>query len=76
MTDNAAKRRKGKSKGKGHGKQGKGKRQSNSGIEIYINGGDTPLDVMVLQAWDELSCKALKPFFKKGEKAMISNVYV
>ena len=71
-----AKGKKGAAKGKKGAKESKQQSQSNEGMEIHLNGGDTPADVMMLHSWDEKACKALRPFFKKGEKLMVSKVYI
>ena len=67
---------KGKSaKDKSKGKGAKNKTRNNEGLEIYLNGGDTPADVVVLTAWEEKACKSLMPFFKTSTNIMISSVF-
>ena len=63
-------------KGKGKSKKTGKAKQSNGGMEIHLCGGDTPADVIVLQAWDEQAKKNLKPFFEKSKKIMISGAYI
>ena len=45
-------------------------------MEVHLNGGSTPSDVIVLTAWDERACNTLQPFFAKGATVMISKVYI
>ena len=67
---------KGKSKGKGGSMKSKKDSAGNVGKEIYLNGGNSPADVMVLQAWGEPACRILEPFFKKGEKIQVGKINI
>ena len=66
--------KKGKSKGKGGATKSKKALSNNVGMEIYLNGGDTPADVIILQVWGEQACKMFIPFFKKSEKVKVAKV--
>ena len=77
-TEDSNGKTKGKSSGRGKAstKQAKCKPQDNEALEFHLNGGRTPADVLVLQAWGATACRSVKPFFKKGEMIMISKVYI
>ena len=65
--------------------KGKGKKQktgkakttgSREGIEIYINGGNTPSDVLMIHAWDEKARQKLQGHATEGTHVMLSGLYI
>ena len=67
---------KGKGKGKKGAKQNKGSKKSDECVEIYLNGGETPADVMVLTAWDEAARTNLLAVAKKGALMKVNKVFI
>jgi hypothetical protein len=63
-------------KRKGGGKQKKSTDRSNECVEIYVNGGKTPADVMVLSAWDDKARTKLLPLANKNAQIMVSKIFV
>ena len=72
--ERSAKPSKGGKKGKNSWKGGKQSPQASVPLEININGGKTPADVMMIHAWEEGAVSRLKPFIHKGKKIMISKL--
>ena len=62
-------------KGYGH-KKSKEKASSREGLEIHLCGGQTPADVILLEAWDPAVRMRLEPFSKIGTCFRVTNIEV
>ena len=62
---------------KGYGrKQSKEKASSRQGLEMHLCGGQTPADVILLEAWDPAVRMRLEPFSKIGTCFRVTNIEV
>ena len=43
-------------------------------LEIHLRGGETPSDVIMIEAWDPVACMLLKPHAVVGKFFQITNI--